>query len=414
MKETYDVIVIGGGPSGMIAAGRAAELGRRVLLLERNNVLGVKLRITGNGRCNLTNMISREHFTGYYTANPRFLHNAFAEFFNRELIALLKRCGLNVKVEDKNRVFPASDKSGDVVRALEQYLDKGKVETKCRSLVTEIVTEQNQVSGVKTKEGGIIFSKKVIAATGGKSYPNLGSNGSGYRWAKKFGHSIVEIHPGLVGIEIKEPWVNKLQGISIKNAAVSLYINGRMKKRIRGDLVFTHYGISGPGVFDLSMHMPVSPHKTEILIKLDMLADEQPERLTAKIDEIIKKNPGMKCKNISLLNIPKKIWLLYLWIAKIDANKSLNQLRKKEKRDLINKFKGVQLTVRRLRPLKEAMVSRGGVSVNEIEPNTMQSKIIKGLYFCGEVLDIAGVSGGFNLQAAFSTGYAAGTSSAGR
>lgn len=396
----------------MIAAGRAAELGKKVLLLERNNVLGVKLRITGNGRCNLTNMVPLEHFSEYYTDNPKFLHNAFGQFFNQELIDLLHKYGLRVKVEHNNRVFPVSDKSGDVVRALELYMQKGRVEVKCRTLVMDIIMEQNKVTGIRTKEGMVIPAARVIIATGGKSYPHLGSNGSGYQWAKKFGHNVARLRPGLVAIEIKEPWIRKLQGLSVKDAAIYLYADDKMKKKIIGDIVFAHYGISGPGAFDLSMYIPELPDKTKMVIKLDIFANVGQEQLTAEIDNIIEDKPRLKCKNITFENIPRKILNLYLELAGIDSDKSLGQLQKKEKMHLINIFKGVQFTVQRIKPLKEAMVTRGGVSTKELNPKTMESKIIRGLYFCGEVLDIAGISGGFNLQAAFSTGYLAGTNSA--
>lgn len=407
MSKHYDVIVVGGGPAGMIAAGRCAELGKSVLLLERNNVLGVKLRITGNGRCNVTNAVALENFAQYYVDNPKFLHNAFNKFFNAELRLLLQKYGAKTKIEEKLRVFPVTDKSGDIIKALQLYLNRQKVCIKSRMLVTELIISEEQVKGVKTQQGDVFESSKVVIATGGKSYPRLGSNGSGYQWAKRAGHDLTPCRPGLTGIEIKERWIKKLQGIS-QNVLMSLYISGKRKKQIKGDIVFSHYGISGPAAFDMSMYL----NAPDAILHLDIIASYTHEQAFENLNTLINLSPKAKCKNISLFNISKKVMSVCLDIAGISGEKVLNQLNKKEKRALINILKSVQLTVQRLCSMEEAMVTRGGVSVKQINPKSMESKIVKGLYFCGEVIDIAGLTGGFNLQAAFSTGYAAGESSA--
>lgn len=403
MNELYDVIIIGGGPAGMIAAGRAAELGKNVLLLERNNVLGVKLRITGNGRCNVTNAVELDSFAQYYVDNPKFLYNVFNKFFNTDLRQLLQKYGAKTKIEEKLRVFPVTDKSGDIIKALQLYLNRPKVCIKCRTLVTELVISQGQIKGVKTQQGDLFESSKVIIATGGKSYPRLGSNGSGYPWAKKAGHDIVRCRPGLTGIELKEKWVSKLQGIS-QNVQMSLYASGKKKKQIRGDIVFSHYGMSGPAAFDMSMYID----SADAILHLDLLPEYTQEQIIKEIEALIVLSPRAKCKNLLLYDLPKKVMAVCLDIAGIKAEKTLNQLNKKEKRALINILKSVQLTVRRLRPMEEAMVTRGGVSIKQINPKSMESKVVEGLYFCGEVIDISGLTGGFNLQAAFSTGYICG------
>ncbi|MCG2712634.1 MAG: NAD(P)/FAD-dependent oxidoreductase [Candidatus Omnitrophica bacterium] len=391
----------------MIAAGRAAELGRSVLLLERNNVLGVKLRITGNGRCNVTNAVGLEGFAQYYVDNPKFLYNVFNNFFNVDLRHLLRKYGVKTKIEENSRVFPATDKSGDIIKALQLYLERPQVDIKCRTLVTELVVSEGQVKGVKTLQRDFFEAGKIIIATGGKSYPQLGSNGSGYQWAKKAGHDLIKCRPGLAGIEIKEGWIKKLQGVSI-NADISLYCAGKKKKQIRGDIVFSHYGISGPAAFDMSMYIDLQ----EATLRMDIIGCYTYEQAIEELNALIRMSPRAKCKNVLLFNIPRKLLSVCLDIAGINEEKALNQLNKKEKRTLLNILKSVQLTVQRLCPLEEAMVTRGGVDTCRINPKTMESKIIKGLYFCGEVIDIAGLTGGFNLQAAFSTGYVAGESSA--
>ncbi len=391
----------------MIAAGRAAELGKSVLLLERNNVLGVKLRITGNGRCNVTNAVDLDRFAQYYVDNPKFLYNAFNKFFNAELRCLLQKYGAKTKIENDLRVFPVTDKSGDIIKALQLYLRRPRVNIKCRCLVTELVVSDGRIKGVKTQQKDLFKANKIIIATGGKSYPRLGSNGSGYQWAKKAGHDLIKCRPGLAGIEIKERWIKKLQGISLK-ADISLYIAGKRKKQIQGDIVFSHYGISGPAAFDMSMYID----SQEATLQMDIIPGYTHEQAIEELNKLIRMSPRAKCKNILLFDIPRKLVSVCLDIAGINGQKAQNQLNKKEKRTLINILKSVQLTVQRLRPLKEAMVTRGGVDAKQINPQTMESKAVKGLYFCGEVIDIAGLTGGFNLQAAFSTGYVAGQSSA--
>ncbi|MBU1088223.1 MAG: NAD(P)/FAD-dependent oxidoreductase [Candidatus Omnitrophica bacterium] len=408
----YDVIVIGGGPAGMIAAGTAGKFKKSVILLERNNVLGVKLRITGNGRCNFTNKMPLNRFQDYYVDNPKFLHNAFNKFFNHDLIKFFELLGVRTKVENNGRVFPLSDQSADIIQALELYLQNNKVQVACRSLVTDIIVENNQVAGVKLSGEETVKAGKVIIATGGKSYPNLGSNGSAYSWALKTGHNIILPRPGLSGIQIKELWVKGLQGISLNQIGISLYVNAKKKKQISADLVFAHYGISGPGAFDLSADVGDCLVKGSVVLCLDLFPEINESQVMEKLDDIIAKSPGCMCKNLAFNEVPKKLIAVCHDLAGINASKPLSQLSKKEKRSLINIFKQVQLTVQSLRPLKEAMVTRGGISVKQINPATMESRIVSGLYFCGELIDISGLSGGFNLQAAFSTGYLAGLGAA--
>lgn len=408
IKDKYDVIVVGGGPAGMIAAGTAGQNKTSVILLERNNGLGAKLRITGNGRCNITNKIPLNRFQDYYVDNPRFLHNAFNLFFNNDLIEFFRRLGLKTKIEDNFRVFPVTDDAGDVIKALQLYLEKNKVQISCQSLVKDIIVENNQVIGVKLAGDRVVKAEKVIIATGGKSYPKLGSDGCAYQWAIKTGHKIVSPQPGLSGIQIKEIWLKNLQGISMRQVGLCLYADSKKKKQVQADLVFAHYGISGPAAFDLSADVGDYLKTGTVVLYLDLFYGQTEQQVLEKLEVIIAENANCMCKNICFDPIPKKLMAVCLDLSGISANKPLGQLSKKEKRSLINIFKQVQLTVQRLRPIQEAMVTRGGISVSQINPVTMESKIVRGLFFCGEVIDVSGLSGGFNLQAAFSTGYLAG------
>jgi predicted Rossmann fold flavoprotein len=394
----------------MIAAGTAAQNGRSVLLIERNNVLGVKLRITGNGRCNLTNKVGLERFKEFYIDNPKFLYNVFNQFFNDDLIDFFEKLGLKTKIEDNKRVFPVTDKAADVVKALELYLNNNGVEVRCRTLVTGLMIKKDQVRGVKLQDNTELNANRVIIATGGKSYPQLGSNGSGFQWAKKSYHHVIDARPGLCGICVKQNWVKKLQGISLTRANVSVFFNSKKKKQVKGDLVFSHYGISGPLAFDLSSEFGDLIKQGRVELAIDLLDELNQSQALEYLDKIISKSPRNLCKNIHLGPVPQKIFDLCLDLADINKQTGADHLSKKQKRDLINILKQVKLTMLRLRPLNEAMVTRGGVSVKQVDPKTMQSKLVRGLYFCGECLDISGLSGGFNLQAAFSTGYTAGLS----
>ena len=416
MNNKYDVIVIGAGPAGLIAAGTAAQAGKSVAVFERNNVAGVKLRATGNGRCNLTNFVSIDRFKEFYVDNPRFLTNAFNLFFNKELIALFKALGLKTKTEAGGRVFPVTDNANDVVEALLTYLKRTRAELFCRHLVADILIDkdENKVLGIRLENKQEIYAGKVIVSTGGKSYPQLGSNGSAYVWARKSGHDIINPRAGLSGICLKEEWIKGLQGISIADADISLYAAGKKKKQQKKDLVFAHYGICGPAAFDLSADVQdYLEQGNEVVLAIDLLSEMDHQQACEYLDKIISRNPKVLCRNLTLDNIPKKIIDVCLDIADTNKNKSLNCLSIKEKRGLINTLKQVKLTVQRLCALKQAMVTRGGVSIKQIDPKTMGSKLVGGLYFCGECLDVSGLTGGFNLQAAFSTGYAAGLSAGG-
>ncbi|MBU4304485.1 MAG: NAD(P)/FAD-dependent oxidoreductase [Candidatus Omnitrophica bacterium] len=409
-SEYFDVIVVGAGAAGMISAGRCAERGKRVLVLEKNNSAGVKLRLTGNGRCNLTNITLRDGFEPFYFDSGKFLYNAFHVFYNEELISLLKRLGVEVKVEDKGRVFPKSDDSADVVKALLWYAQNNGAQVRYVQRVSNIVCETQQVKAVRFADGTLIHANNIILATGGKSYPQTGSSGDGYYMAEKMGHTIVTPRPGLAGLEVDESWMEELSGIGFKDVAASVLLNGKRKKKAAGEMVFTHFGVSGPLMLDISGLVGDLLTESNVVLELDFMPRFNPQELEKYFEELRAKNPRRFCLNVLSGLLPQKFMLYCLKAAGIEPQKRFDMLSKKEISALINMLKGLQLKVKATRPLAEAMVTRGGVSTKEINPKTMESKIIKGLYFCGEVIDVAGVSGGYNLQAAFSTGFVAGNS----
>lgn len=389
----------------MMAAVQAAENGNRVLLLERNKSLGKKVLLTGNGRCNLTNTAELGGFIEQIPDSGKFLYNVFSQFFSDDLIGFLNKFGLKTKVENNGRVFPVTDNAGDVVDVFKASLKKNNVTIKFSRHVSGLIIADGCAQGVKTDSGEIFSAPSVIIAVGGMSYPETGSTGDGYVLAKQAQHKIIPPYPGLVGLDIKESFVKEVQGISLDKVQITLVVKGKKKVSKFGEMIFTHFGVSGPMILDISTYI-LKDDCPELVI--DFMPGFSREELSAYIDAAIKISPIQFCRNCFKELLPKKfIYALtdYLGIAE---SRKLNQLTKKEKTCLISSLKALQLTVRRTRPLKYAMVTRGGVCVKEIDPKTMESKKVKGLYFCGEVLDIAGLTGGYNLQAAFSTGYAAG------
>ena len=404
----YDVIVIGGGAAGMIAAGRAAERGKSVVLLEKSRQLGKKLLLTGNGRCNVTNIAGVDTLLTHYSDSGVFLNNAFRVFYNQELIALLRTHGVRVKISDKGRVFPVSERAADVVNAFQAYLRQGHVSIRVASPVSDLLVSQGKVNGARAADGKEYLAPRVIVATGGKSYPETGSSGDGFCWAEKAGHQIVPLRPGLVGLETQEPWVQDLQGVSLPDAEIT-FKQGREKKRMRGEMIFTHFGVSGPLFLDASAAIiDALPLAGNITIAVDMQPGASVKELMQSLDEAGQKTPHRQGKNVMADFLPQKIGLVCLQNAGIAAERKIRELNKREKSSLIDCIKALSLTIQRPRPFTEAMITQGGVATREINPKTMESKIVSGLYFCGEVIDIAGLSGGFNLQAAFSTGYVAG------
>jgi len=414
MKECsreYDVIVIGGGASGMLAAGRSAENGSRVLLLERNSRAGRKLGITGKGRCNLTNTCGIDDFIENYGRNGKFLYRALIEFSNGDLVAFFNENGVATKEERGGRVFPASDDSADVVRALEAYMKRHGVDVMLNSRVKGILTDDRGglVTGVELgKGGGSIAAGKVILATGGLSYPATGSTGDGYSMAERLGHAIVAPKPALVPLETEEEFPKLLQGLSLENVEATVYCDGRRKESEFGDMLFTHFGVSGPIILKLSGSIVERLNKQEkvvISINLKPALDgtKLENRLLREFAASGRKSLSTVMKNL----LPKALVPIFLDLAGVPGDRKCGQVTSSERRKIAGLLNDLRITAARPRAFDEAIITRGGVDLREVDPRTMQSRKVKGLYFCGEILDIDGTTGGFNLQAAFSTAYLA-------
>lgn len=403
MKEK--ICVIGGGPAGIIAAGMAGSLGKDVTLLEKNERIGKKLFITGKGRCNITNNSPIEDFFDNIMSNKNFLYSSFYSFSNQDILSLLGKYGLKTKVERGNRVFPSSDKSSDVIKTLERFLLDNNVNIQLNTNIISIENLDNKFI-INTKNNKLIFDKVVIA-TGGKSYPTTGSIGAGYNFAEKMGHKIVPIKPSLVPIEIKEESIKSLQGLSLRNVTIRASYKNKTIYEEFGEMVFTHYGISGPIVISMSNYL----HKY-IDKKIDLFIDLKPalsmDKLNDRLLRDFKEYTNKQLKNALNDLLPQKLIPFIIELSNIDPDKPINQITKEERISLLNSIKQMPMTFKSFRPIEEAIVSSGGVSTKEINPSTMESKLVPGLFFAGEVIDVDGLTGGYNLQIAYSTGYLAG------
>ncbi|MDD4503457.1 MAG: NAD(P)/FAD-dependent oxidoreductase [Clostridiaceae bacterium] len=405
----YDVVVLGGGPAGMMAAGTAASIGKRTLLVEKNEKLGKKLFITGKGRCNVTNFADFDEFMKNIPKNSKFFYSSFNNFSNYDLIELLKSLGLKTKVERGGRVFPESDKSSDVIKALERYLSKHNVEVKLNSKLLNIRQEDGAISGVLLDSGQIVECSSVIICTGGVSYPQTGSTGDGYEIAKRAGHSICELMPSLVPLLTKEAFIKDLQGLSLKNVSIKASADGKLVYEDFGEMLFTHYGLSGPIILSASFYVSEYLRKKKgIKIDIDLKPALSEEELDKRIIRDFEKNTNKQFKNSLDELLPKKLIPVIIALSGIDESKEVHQISKLERKVLVKLLKGFNVTISGTRPIEEAIVTSGGINLKEINPKTMESKLVKGLYFAGEVIDLDAFTGGFNLQIAFSTGYAAG------
>ena len=411
------VIVVGGGAAGMMAAGRAAEIGAEVLLIEKNKILGKKILISGKGRCNVTNAGDIEDIIQNFPGNGKFLYGPLYTFTNDNLMNFFESNGVKLKVERGNRVFPLSDKSQDIVKALEKYLKKNNVRILTGSTVKEMLVAstgiEKKIEGVVLETGEIILAPKVIITTGGCSYPGTGSTGDGYQWARDLGHQIIPIRPSLIPLETNEDWVKELQGLSLKNVSVSLMdLKGKVLITNFGEMLFTHFGVSGPIILTTSK-WAVDYWRTKkepLKLSIDLKPALTFEQLNQRIQRDIEKYSNKQLKNSLHDLLPQKLIPIIIQLMDIEPEKVMHQITKGEREKLTLLLKNLPLTVTKTRPIAESIVTAGGVSVKEIDPQTMESKLIKGLYFAGEVIDIDGLTGGFNLQAAFSTGFVAGNS----
>lgn len=398
--------VIGGGPAGIIAAGFAGSRKKDVVLIEKNDKLGKKLFITGKGRCNVTNSSPIEEFFEKVMTNSSFLYSSFYSFSNYDIMNLLEKYGVKLKVERGNRVFPVSDKSSDVIKALNRFLEDNNVHIMLNTRIIDVNYKDKKF--ILTSDNGktLIFDKLIIA-TGGKSYPATGSTGDGYDLAKKLGHTIVPLKPSLVPIEIEEEWIKSVQGLSLKNVTLSGWIKGKKVDERFGDMIFTHYGISGPIV--LSMSNVINKFlNNKIILKIDLKPALSPEKLDERILRDFDAVKNKQIKNGLDRLLPKKLIPIVIQLSGIEETKPINQIKKEERWKMIEIIKGLPLTFKKFRPIEEAIITSGGVSTKEINPSTMESKIVPGLYFCGEIIDVDALTGGYNLQIAYSTGFLAG------
>ena len=402
------VIVVGGGAAGMMAAFWAAKEGDDVILLEQNEKLGKKLFITGKGRCNVTNACGIEELLDHVVTNKEFLYSGFYSFSNEMVIELLEKLGCPMKIERGNRVFPLSDHSSDVIRALEQGLRQNGVEIRLNTKVKNILKDNGCAAGVRLAGGDTVKADKVIVATGGMSYPSTGSTGDGYRLARENGHHITELVPALVPLQTAGDICSRLQGLSLRNIKAVLTADGKKVYDEFGEMLFTHFGVSGPVILSASSHLKQYRGK-----KLELHIDWKPalsdEQLDHRILRDFQKVMNKEFKNSLDHLLPKKAIPVMIELSGIPGHKKVNEITKEERRRLLSLMKDFTLTVTGARGFKEAIITQGGIDVKEIDPGTMESKKIKGLYFAGEVLDLDAVTGGFNLQIAWSTGYLAGS-----
>lgn len=409
IQKKFDVAVIGGGPAGMLAAGRAAELGAKVVLLEKNSALGKKLLLTGNGRCNITQIdYDARGFVEKLGRNGKFLFSAFSAFGPNEVVEFFAEKKLFTKVEKNGRVFPVSDDAIDVLSTLTRYLKDNGVEIITEAEVTGFEFAQNRISGVKI-EGKTIFADKFILTTGGKSYPATGSTGAGYVWAKELGHTIVAPLPALAPVKIKEDWVGDLQGLSLEAATISLWQDEKKQGSFQGEMLFTHFGLSGPLIIDVSKVINLLLRNGSVTIELELFPELTIPELDKKLVLAFQENNKKDIKNYFREILSQKMLNLILKLAEIDPDKKLNFLTKKERQKIVALLKSLKFTVSEVMGFDQAMVTSGGVTLKEIDPKTMCSKIIENLYFAGEILDLDGPTGGYNLQICWSTGYLAGT-----
>ncbi len=409
--KIHDIIVVGAGPAGMMAAIRAAELKKDVVLIERNDSIGRKLIITGKGRCNITNTASINDFTAKFGRRGVFLRSAFSSFSNEDLITFFKSKGLDMKIEDKGRVFPVTKDSKSVLNVLKDYLKENNVKIIYNARLSKIkkFDDTFKINFNFNGENTNINSKNVILATGGASYLATGSSGDGFRIAEEMGHKITPLKPGLIPLKTKESWVKDIQGISLENVRLT-FRNG--KKKIisdNSDIIFTQFGVSGPTILDLSNQIIFLLEKHgEIPLFIDFRPDLKREELENKLFNQFETHGKTDLKNFMKFMLPNRMIPIFIQLSGVEPKKKLNQINKKERNSIINLLKSLPLTIVGHLPLEKAMVTCGGVSKKEIDPQTMESKIVAGLYFAGEIIDGCAPSGGYNLQQAFSTGYLAG------
>ncbi|HJC89436.1 MAG TPA: NAD(P)/FAD-dependent oxidoreductase [Candidatus Mediterraneibacter excrementigallinarum] len=408
------VIVIGGGPAGMMAAISAAECGARVSLLEKNEKLGKKLFITGKGRCNLTNAADIEEFFRAVISNPKFLYSAFYSFTNEQTIAFFESLGLKTKVERGGRVFPQSDHSSDVISALSRELSRRKADVLLHTEVKELIIEEGRAAGVLLSSGKKLYADAVIVASGGISYPSTGSTGDGYRFAESCGHRVTELSPALVPMEVKEWYAKELMGLSLRNIQIRITEGKKKLYEEFGEMLFTHYGVTGPVILSASSVVGNRLKQKELTLHIDLKPALSEEQLDKRVLREFEANHNRQFKNAVDSLFPAKLKPVMVELSEIPEDKKVHEITKEERLRFVRLIKDFTMTLTNLRGYNEAIITKGGVSVKEVDPGTMESKKVSSLYFAGEVLDLDAVTGGYNLQIAWSTGYLAGMSAAER
>ena len=411
-----NVIVIGGGPAGMMAAITAAEYGNNVTIIEKNSDFGKKLLITGKGRCNITSSLYMSEFIKNTPGNGQFLYSAFQNYTNTDIIDFLKNQGLEVKEERGNRIFPVTDKSIDVLNCFKSKINELKIKKLFNTRVQKILVQNGEVLGVRT-EKEIIQTDKIILATGGKSYPLTGSTGDGYLIAKNIGHKVTEIRPSLVPLVIYEKnECKEMQGLSLRNVEIKIIDESKNKLIYEdfGEMIFTHFGISGPTILSGSAHLVRYKEidnlmkEQKIKLQIDLKPALTEEQLDERILRDFKEFKNKQFKHALDKLLPQKMIPIVIEKTKINEEKRVNEITKEERRNLVKVLKKFELTIKDFRPVEEAIITSGGINIKEINPKTMESKLVKGLYFAGEIIDVDSYTGGFNLQIAYSTGYTAG------
>lgn len=405
-----DILVIGGGAGGLMAAVAASAAGAQVTLLERNDKLGRKIYITGKGRCNVTNDCTLDAFMREVPRNPRFLYSALSAFTPQQMMALLEKNGCPVVVQRGRRVYPASEKASDVTRTLEGILRRQGVQIRLNSRVQALLWEGDAVTGVVLANGEQLHARAVVLATGGLSYPGTGSTGDGYRLAQQVGHTIMPTRPSLVAVETHEAWPCQLQGLSLKNVQLTLRSGKKALYSEQGEMLFTHFGLSGPLVLEMSCHLPDDLAQAHVTIDMKPALDAS--QLDARLVRELESQPRRQLRSMMGALLPLRMAELFPQLCGVDGCKVCAQVTRTERERIGTTLKALPLTLKALRPMEEAIVTRGGVRVQEVVPGTMESKRCRGLYFAGEVLDVDAHTGGYNLHIAFATGHLAGASAA--
>ena len=411
MNKRPEILVAGGGAAGMMAALFAARAGASVTLLERNEKLGKKIYITGKGRCNLTNDCSLEEFLRQVPRNPRFLYGALNRFGPQDMMALMEEAGCPVEVQRGQRVFPRSEKASDVIRALGRLMEQAGVRVRLHSRIQSLIVQEGRAAGVVLENGERLEADAVILALGGQSYPMTGSTGDGYALAREAGHHVLPPEAVLSALETVENWPRALQGLALKNVRLTLRSGRKTLYTELGEMLFTHFGISGPLVLEMSCHLPAELAQAQVT--LDLKPGLTPEQLDLRLQRDFAAQPRKQLQNVLPGLLPLRLSALFPDLAGVSGERICGQITRGEREQLGAALKALPITLRARRPLAEAIVTRGGVDVKEIQPATMESKLLPGLYFAGEMIDVDAHTGGFNLQIAFSTGALAGSSAAG-